>query len=287
MSPSLYGARAPVLRVPVLMYHEIADLSETKSRLSVSPAAFSAQLALLRDEGFQAMTATAISEALARGCELPERPIALTFDDGYEDFYSLGLPLLAEHGFIATVFVTSGWLQDAGSGSNGDRPGRMLSLRQVTEIADAGIEIGAHTRRHPQLDQLPERLVREELCTSKAWLEDKLGAPVVGLAFPFGYSNPRVRRVAREEGYRYSFAVGNRMASTSSDLFALERLTIRRATTQNAFRQLIHGHDTMTLRQDRALTRGWAVVRRSRRVLNISASAMRGDSQPDASPHSL
>ena len=265
------------LRVPVLMYHEIADPAESRSRLAVSPDAFAAQLDCLADAGFKTMTANAVSKVLTRGDgELPERSIVLTFDDGYEDFHSRAMPLLSQHGFTATLFLTSGWVQDVGTGSAGRRPGRMLSWDQVMETVHAGIEIAAHTRWHPQLDQLPERLVREELYTSKAWLEERLGVPVPGLAYPFGYSNATVRRVARETGYGYGFAVRNRMASTSSDLFALERLTVRRATTLNAFRQLIHGHDTTRLRQDRALTKGWAMVRRSRAALNTAARNIRG-----------
>lgn len=265
------------LRVPVLMYHEIADPAGSRSRLAVSPDAFAAQLDLLADAGFKTMTAGAASRVLMGGDgELPERPIVLTFDDGYEDFHIRAMPMLYQHGFTATLFLTSGWVQDVGTGSAGRRPGRMLSWHQVMETAHAGIEIAAHTRWHPQLDQLPERLLREELYTSKAWLEERLGVPVPGLAYPFGYSNATVRRVARETGYAYAFAVRNRMASTSSDLFALERLTVRRATSLNSFRQLIQGHDTTRLRQDRALTKGWAMVRRSRAALNTAACNMRG-----------
>jgi peptidoglycan/xylan/chitin deacetylase (PgdA/CDA1 family) len=261
---------AAPLRVPVLMYHEIANPAETRSRLAVSPAAFAAQLACLRDAGFNTMTAGGVSGVLARGeAELPERTVVLTFDDGYENFYSRAMPLLAQHGFTATLFVTSGWLEDAGMRSGVERPGQMLNLHQVAEAVNAGIEIGAHTRRHPHLDQLPERLVREELYASKAWLEDKLSIPVPGLAYPYGYFNASVRRVARETGYEYGFAVRNRLASTMSDPFSLERLTIRRAMTPDAFRQLIQGRDTLTLRQDRALTRGWSVVRRAKAALRV------------------
>jgi peptidoglycan/xylan/chitin deacetylase (PgdA/CDA1 family) len=260
------------LRVPVLMYHEIADPSESRSRLAVSPDAFAAQLDCLADGGFKTMTAAALSRMLRQGRgELSERTVVLTFDDGYEDFHSRAMPLLSQHGFTATLFLTSGWVQDAETESAEKRPGRMLSWEQVTEAAGTGIEIAAHTCWHPQLDRLPERLVREELCTSKATLEERLGVPVPGLAYPFGYSNATVRRMAREAGYTYGFAVRNRIASSSSDLFALERLTVRRATSISAFRKLVHGQDTMGLRQDRALTKGWAMVRRSRAALNAGS----------------
>ena len=253
-------ATGPV-RVPVLMYHEIAEPDETASRLAVSPAIFAAQLGYLRSAGFTALTAAELAARLTGDTgPLPDRPVVLTFDDGYADFHGRAMPLLDEHGFTATVFVTTGWEQDPDLRPSA--PGRMLNRTQLTEAALAGIEVGAHTRSHPQLDQLPEPLVREELCTSKRWLEDELGLAVPGLAYPFGYSSRLVRQLAREAGYRYAYAVGNRTAGADADLFLQPRLTIRRATTMAEFRRLAQGQATLRLREDRALTRGWSVVRR-------------------------
>lgn len=253
---------ASPLRVPVLMYHEIADTAATPSRLAVAPDVFADQLTYLRDAGFNAITAGELSAILAGGAgDLPEQPIVLTFDDGYGDFYSQGMPLLKQHGFIATIFVTTAWV-----GKEGEKK-RMLNWRELTEAEQSGIEIGAHTCKHPQLDQLPENLLREELYVSKSMLEDNLGLPVPGLAYPFGYSNPKVRQVARELGYTYGYAVGNAMTTSSADTFVLPRLTVRRATTMDDFRKMVHGQDTPMLQRDRVLTSGYSVVRRARSTL--------------------
>lgn len=259
----------PALRAPVLMYHEIADASQTSSRLAVSPAVFAAQLAYLRDADYTALTAGALSAILAGGRgKLPERPVVLTFDDGYEDFYRQAMPLLDRYGFTGTLFMTSGWLAEAGGRRDGLRP--MLSWRQLAEAAHGGIEVGAHSSQHPELDRLPEKLLREELYSSKSLLEDELGMPVPGLAYPFGYSNARVRQVAREAGYTYGYAVANTMATEESDPFALPRLTVRRATTLDSFHRIVAGNDTMTLRWDRVLTSGWAMVRRTKAMLRVA-----------------
>jgi peptidoglycan/xylan/chitin deacetylase (PgdA/CDA1 family) len=137
----------------------------------------------------------------------------------------------------------------------------MLNRTQLAEVAAAGIELGGHTRSHPQLDQLPEQLVRHELCSSKRWLEDEIGLAVSGLAYPFGYSSTQVRRVARDVGYRYAHAVDNRTTGADADLFQQPRLTIRRATNLPEYRRLADGEATLRLREDRALTRAWSVVR--------------------------
>ena len=255
------------LRVPVLMYHEIADAATTPSRLAVSPDVFADQLAYLHDAGFSTVTAGALSAILADGAgELPERPIVLTFDDGYGDFYSQAMPVLKQYGFTATIFMTTGWI-----GKEGEKK-RMLNWRELAEVEQAGIEIGAHTCKHPQLDQLPENLMREELYVSKSQLEDNLGLKVPGLAYPFGYSSAKVRRAVREIGYDYAYAVGNAMTTDAADTFALPRLTVRRATTMDDFRKMVHGHDTITLQRDRILTAGFTVVRRARSGLR----ALRG-----------
>ena len=254
---------AAAARVPILMYHEIAEPTETHSRLAVSPENFAAQLGYLRSAGFTTLTAAELSARLAVGTRpLPDRPVVLTFDDGYADFHRRAMPVLAQHGFTATLFVTTGWEQDPDLRRSA--PGRMLNRTQLAEVAGAGIELGGHTRSHPQLDQLPEPLVREELCASKRWLEDEIGLAVPGLAYPFGYSSPLVRQVAREVGYRYAHAVANRTADADADLFRQPRLTIRRATTLTEFRRLADGEATLRLREDRALTRAWSVVRQVR-----------------------
>jgi peptidoglycan/xylan/chitin deacetylase (PgdA/CDA1 family) len=251
---------------PVLMYHEIADGSESRSGLSVTPAAFADQLAYLHDTGWTAISASALSVKIAAGqAPLPRRTVVLSFDDGYENFYSRAMPQLSKHGFTATLFMTSGWVQEAGP--HGPTMPPMLSWKQLADIADAGIEIGAHSITHPELDQLTHKRLRSELFDSKKQLEDKLGMEVPGLAYPFGYSTAAVRQLAHKAGYAYAYAVGNRVATSKADPFAVPRLTVKRATSLDEFSRLISGRDTVTLRQDRILTNGWAVVRGTRRVL--------------------
>lgn len=255
--------------VPILMYHEIAGPSETSSQLAVPPGNFASQLGYLHDAGFQTITAGTLAESMnGGGGRLPERAVVLTFDDGFADFYQQALPLLVRYGFTATLYVTTGWVQDEGPLPAGERPGPMLCWSQVAEVAAAGIEIGAHSRLHPQLDQLPRKQLREELRVSKAQLEDRLGGPVPGLAYPFGYSSAAVREEARAAGHGYACAVGNALPGMGSDPFALPRLTVRRSTTIPAYQQITHSRNIpMIFLKDRALTKGYAMVRRTRAAL--------------------
>ena len=257
---------ASVQSVPVLMYHEINEPAQTRSHLAVSPAHFKQQLDYLLDVGYTTLTAGAFAATLAHDAPWPPRTVILTFDDGFEDFHRHVVPALAERGFTATVFVTTGWIQD-GTASATRRPGRMLSWSQVAEVVAAGMEVGAHSAQHPQLDQIPGMRLRDELYASKARLEDELGISVPGLAYPFGYSNAMVREVARATGYGYGYAVRNTMANSASDLFKLPRLTVHHSTSLSEFRRLVAGQFVLTTVRDRALTAGWSVVRRSRAAL--------------------
>lgn len=254
--------------VPILMYHQIAEPEETASRLAVRPADFRAQLCYLKNAGFTTITASALASALAHDIRrLPPQSIVLTFDDGYADFCTTALPVLREHAFTATVFITTAWIGNCGSAL-----GRMLSWSQVSEVAANAMEIGAHSHTHPQLDHLPDKTLHAELRTSKYVLEDYLCSPVTGLAYPFGYSSTRVRRAVEASGYRYACAVKNTV-SAKPELFALPRLTVKRSTTLRAFGSIVQGrHLLLAFARERALTKGWALVRHASAGLAVPGS---------------
>ena len=98
-------------------------------------------------------------------------------------------------------------------------------------MADCGLEIGAHTVTHPQLDTLPARAVRRELQVPKAVLEEQLGLPVPAFAYPHGYNSPAVRRLVREAGYTSATAVRNALSSTRDDPYRIARLMLKSTDT--------------------------------------------------------
>lgn len=255
--------------LPVLMYHSVSDARVASTRaLSVRPAVFGAQLRYLRRQGFTGLTFGELGQRRRTGQPFPARPIVLTFDDGYADLIDEALPILIEHGFPATVFVTTGWLRDAGRHAAGTAPGRMLSWAQLAELSAAGVEVAAHSNTHPQLDQISAARLRAELGDCKRLLEDRLGRPVCSLAYPYGYSSKRVRTVAREIGFLQAAVVANATAASTCDLFRVPRLTIRRSTSSATFASTVNGKRIrLHYAPARVLTAGWAVGRRTRSVL--------------------
>jgi peptidoglycan/xylan/chitin deacetylase (PgdA/CDA1 family) len=251
-SPIEAGERRPYGSgpVPVLMYHSIGGTD----RLAVRPEVFAEQMAYLAENGFTPLPFG--SRARPAG-----RPVVITFDDGYADFHEHALPVLDRFGFTATVFVTTGWLHDAGPHAAGRPLGRMLTWRQVEEVAAAGVEIGAHGHSHAQLDQLGTEELRDELRLSRALLQDRLGRSVHTMAYPYGYSSARVRREVRAGGYAAACAVANAVMAGRHDPLAVPRLTVRAGTTSDGFARALDGRG---FRTDHVLTKGYAVVRRSR-----------------------
>jgi peptidoglycan/xylan/chitin deacetylase (PgdA/CDA1 family) len=173
--------------------------------------------------------------------------------------------VLAEHGFPATLFVSTGWLRgdhDMGGGLD-----TMLDWKQVRDLADAGVEIGGHSHTHPQLDQLDDARLRRELTLCRDIVAGELGALPVSFAYPYGYSDRRVRQAVREAGFAQALAVGNALAQRRQGPYALRRVTVRRSTAIDEFARLVEGRSiARTFARDRVLTKGYAMVRRTRQL---------------------
>ncbi len=241
--------------VPILMYHSVRDDPPPDTAgLSVSTGAFADQMALLKDRGFTPVTLSGTERDAAR-------PICITFDDGYADFHSNALPVLRSFGYPATVFVTTGWLDDAGPDAAGRPLDKMLSWAHVREIAAEGVEVGAHSHSHPQLDQLRDGVLHDELTRSRLLLEDGLQRSVTTMAYPYGYSSARVRRAVAHAGYTTACVVANEVAAERSG-YAIPRLTVQRSTSLEVFERIAGGLHPFY--REKALTKGYAVVRRSR-----------------------
>ncbi|MER7172063.1 polysaccharide deacetylase family protein [Streptomyces mesophilus] len=252
--------------VPILMYHAVAHAPAPATRdLSVAPEAFAEQMDVLAAGGFTPVTTARLAAAWRDGKPLPPKPVLITFDDGYEGVHGHALPVLARHDFTATVFVTTGWLR--GAYDTGGALDTMLDWQQVRALAQAGIEIGGHSHTHPQLDQLAEDALWFELLRCREIVGDETGSRPDSFAYPYGYSDASVRRLVRASGYGQALAVGNRLARRPQGPYALQRLTVRRGTTAEEFARSVEGRGVArTFAKDRALTKGYSLVRRTRKL---------------------
>ncbi|RFU87324.1 polysaccharide deacetylase family protein [Streptomyces triticagri] len=259
--------------MPILMYHAIADAPAPATRaLSVTPAAFAEQLAVLADRGFTPVTTAALGAAWRSGARLPRRPVLITFDDGYAGVHRHALPVLARHGFPATLFVSTGWIR--GTYDTGGALDTMLDWAQIRELAAAGTEIGGHSHTHPQLDQLPHDALRFEVQRCRDIVAGELAEAPGSFAYPYGYSDRRVRAEVRAAGFAQSLAVGNDLARRRQGPYALRRVTVRRTTGIEQFTRVVEGRAVgRAYARDRALTRGYAVLRRARQARRRAAGS--------------
>ena len=182
--------------VTILAYHAIED---GPGPVCISPATFERQIAGLAEAGCAFLGMDAVLGHLETGAPLPDRAVALTFDDAYDSVHRVALPLLDRLGVVATVFpVTS---QLGGHNQWDHAAGTMPELRLVTrsqlhELEAAGWEVGGHTHTHRPLSTLTPQELESELATSDAVLEDELGHTIRSFAYPYGVHDHGVRRQA-------------------------------------------------------------------------------------------
>jgi peptidoglycan/xylan/chitin deacetylase (PgdA/CDA1 family) len=255
--------------IPILLYHSVSDEPSAEAApFAVAPDAFRRQLAYLRERDYSAVTVSWLVASLRTRTPLPERLVVLTFDDGFADFHSDALPALEDFGFPATLYMTTGFIRDRGSVRRPTPPGQMLSWGQLAEAGGRGVEIGAHSHTHPELDVVPRAAARAEIERPKRLLEDRLGTEVASFAYPHGYADARLRRSVREAGYRSACAVRNLLSHPGDDPWFLARLTMRPSTTVEALDAvLLAPYRPRSLLGAQLMPRGWRTVRRSRALL--------------------
>jgi peptidoglycan/xylan/chitin deacetylase (PgdA/CDA1 family) len=188
----------------VLCYHAVSE--SWSAPLSVTPHELERHIRLLIARGYRSETFTQAILAPPAA-----RTVAVTFDDAYRSVFELAFPILSRCGLRGTVFVPTAF---AGSGSPMAWPGidhwlggpheadlLPMSWDQLRRLAEAGWEIGSHTRTHPRLTQLDDESVAHELADSRRECEEGLGRPCRSLAYPYGDHDQRVVQAAREAGY--------------------------------------------------------------------------------------
>ena len=183
------------VRVPILMYHRIAPVSTVTNAVSrdltVTPAAFRAQMAWLAANGYRAITQEQLFRGLYEGAPLPKRPVVFTFDDGYVDGEKSVLPMLVKRKWPATFYVITGRV--------GQRA--FMSWRQLQHLDRAGMDIGSHTVGHRELPGLDSAGKRAQLTDSKRDLERHLHHPVYWFCYPAGRFDTASVQATKDAGY--------------------------------------------------------------------------------------
>lgn len=204
-------------KVPVLMYHSLQyDPANPGNSARIKVEDFAAQMKWLHDNGYTALSLDQLYQGLSSGSGFPQKSVVLTFDDGYNDLYTNGYPLLSQYGFSAAVFMISSYVDKAG----------YLTTDQLRTMAAGGVDVQDHTVTHPYLDKLSYDSQRKELDDSRTALQGITGGTVQDVAYPYGHFNADTLKAAKALGYRMGFKMDGGWAAVGDNLLEIPRVYI-------------------------------------------------------------
>jgi len=230
------------------MYHSISTAPELDDRpyyrTRTHPPVFRRQIEFLSRNGYQSIGLSAAIHGLDCGFPSTEKPVVITFDDGYADFYTEAYPVLCQYGYTATVFLPTAYI--------GDTPRHFentacLTWNQVRELSRDGVEFGSHSVTHTQLACLSVAKLQDELRDSKAAIEDKTAVDVTSFAYPGAFPShlpefkDTLHQLLAENGYRVGVCTMIGTVRMSSDPHFLERLPINTLDDERLFAAKLAG----------------------------------------------
>ena len=233
--PTPMGSYSWTLKVPILMYHYIsqppADADVYRVDLSVTPDNFRQQLAWLRDNGYTSIDYYELSLAIVGMAELPEKPVLLTFDDGYLDNYTAAFPLLQEYGYKATFFIVTDFVDFGREG--------YMTWPMIEELSRAGHRIESHSRTHPDLRDKDRDGLIWEILGSQQTLAAHIGYTPRYFCYPGGDYNEATVQMLRELDFWGAATTANDTWHGFNERFEWGRLRIRNNTTLQEFANVL------------------------------------------------
>lgn len=213
--------------IPILMYHHIRNYNDPSDQigtnLSVPPENFKAQIDYLKNNGYTTITFQQLLDFPTK--KLPEKPVIITFDDGYQDSYDIAYKYLKDNGQVGVFYIVSGYFGRS----------EHMTEAEVKEISDAGMEIGSHSVNHLDLTTLSISKVNKEVVSSKAILEEITGKPIISFCYPAGKHDDIVGKAVSEAGYLTATTTKSGISSTSEEKILLSRLRINPSDSITSF----------------------------------------------------
>lgn len=200
--------------VMVLNYHKVAN---EHMSLSVTLSDFEQHMKWLKELGYNCITPEQLYAFITEGAELPEKPVLITFDDGYKDNYTNAYPIMKKYGYTGTIFVVTSYL---GVYDN------YLTWAQVKELQDNGFSIQSHTYSHKSMTETSDEDISQELIKSREAIKEKLGTDADFMAYPTGTYNLHIADLVKKAGYKGAFTIKYDNVSRDSNVYAIERVPI-------------------------------------------------------------
>ena len=235
----------PLGSISILMYHRITG--DLPVELDLPFEVFRRQIAWLADSGSIIPYHEAVDRLLT-GKKSGQHAFAITFDDAYEDFYTHAWPVLKEYGLPATLFVPTRFIDEpihlplSRKVSGAERKMRPMTWDQIREVAtDPLILIGSHTHNHPDLVNLSDPEIAQEMLDAADRFKTELGFVPADFAYPRGLWDSRVQKVV--SAYCRTAAVVEWEVATPENTarYAIPRVPIRRSDGERWFESRIKG----------------------------------------------
>lgn len=227
----------------ILLYHSVdTPDSNDRLRIRVSPEDFYEQMKFLHHNGYKIFTLDEIIEIIQNKRDIPEKAIAITFDDGYKDVLENAVPVLCKFNFKAAVFIATDYIEKK------DRFGldywekwKFLSWEEIEKMKDLDIEIGSHSVSHMCMSELPGEDVKKEVIGSKKILENKITGNVRFFSYPHGSFDGNLKNILKTSGYAAAFTSIEGVNSHETDLFKFKRIEINGDDNISEFNKKITG----------------------------------------------
>lgn len=218
-------------RVPVLMYHRIGDShNDWERKYCISPEHFAAHMHALAGKGYKACSIGEFIDWLKGNIQLPDKSLLITFDDGFLGVFEHGLPILKEHNWPAVMFLVSRLIGKQDIWCHKQNPSGktfpLMGLQEIETLRANGFSFFSHSRSHPDLSQLDDQELEDELRGSREDLESLLEAPVPYFAYPYGRYNERVLDEVKAAGYEAAFSVQPGFNRPGIDPFRIPRIDV-------------------------------------------------------------
>ena len=207
------------IKIPILMYHYVEYVKDDgdliRKKLDIVPSLFEAHLQTLRKANYETYFVKDIPDILDGTIHYSTQSAILTFDDGYEDFYTDVFPLLKKYHMRATIYVIYDYIGRKG----------FLNEEQIKTLAESDlIEIGSHTLDHIYLKQAPKDYADKQIIESKKKFEEKFGIKIYTFAYPYGaFNNDNIASV-QKAGYTAAVSVISGEMQSKDNLFYLNRI---------------------------------------------------------------
>ena len=210
------------VRVPILMYHHISeppkDTDAVQRDLSVRATAFEEQLRYLKENGYQTISLYDLNRHLQLGDPLPEKPIILTFDDGYRDNFVQAFPLLVEYGFTGTFFLITAPIDQGYEG--------YMTWPQVALMSQLGMDMEPHSYSHPDLRGQSVDYIVWQVVGSKEAIEERTKKTCRFFAYPSGHFDQQLVDVLRSANFWGALSINGATVHSSDKMFDLARVRI-------------------------------------------------------------